>query len=346
MRATILLCLLAVPAFAQAQTQPPPKPAQGAPTTPGAPASPPAPTGPSTAPNPGAVPLPQWFVEIDTAKKGEVSRADFVKYRMKLFDQLNTSKSGKLSLDEFLKVAEPPFSNQVQGGPTLEDRRNLARNEFKTLDTNSDGLLERAEIEAVINGEFNQYDTNRDNKVTEAEVRLIVQRLLQRQQAERLQMEAERRKGMTALHELIDMQMRDADKLDKNNDGRVNQQEYLALAGPADGPQAQGLLPFDVRKQLILLKFQAVDTNKDGVIDRPELTAYAVKEFLQSDLNKDRFLDQEEIKKFQEAEAAKTRDLIPKLMPPPPAQPRPAQPAQPRPAPPAGPPAGLPQGTR
>ncbi len=29
-------------------------------------------------------PLPQWFVDIDTAKKGEVSRADFLKHRMKV----------------------------------------------------------------------------------------------------------------------------------------------------------------------------------------------------------------------------------------------------------------------
>ena len=118
MRATVLLllCLLAGPAFAQA-----PPPSQ---------------------PNPNAVPLPQWFVEIDTAKKGEVSREDFVKYRMKLFDQLNTSKSGKISLDEFLKVAEPPFSTETPGGPTLEDRRNAARKEFETLDTNRDGFLQ------------------------------------------------------------------------------------------------------------------------------------------------------------------------------------------------------------
>src|SRR6185436_4878804 len=44
-------------------------------------------TGTST-----AIPLPQWFVEIDTAKKGEVSRADFLKYRMKSFEELDANK--------------------------------------------------------------------------------------------------------------------------------------------------------------------------------------------------------------------------------------------------------------
>jgi hypothetical protein len=97
-----------------------------------------------------------------------------------------------------------------------------------------------------------------------------------------------------------------------------------------------------------MIKFNDIDSNKDGIIDRPELTAYALKEFLETDLNKDRFLDQEEVKKFQEAEAAKTQELIKKMMPPPapPAPPKPAQPQR-APAPQQGaPPTGLPQGTR
>jgi Ca2+-binding EF-hand superfamily protein len=322
MRAITLLCLLAVPAFAQTPTQP---------------------SSQQTAPTPAPVPLPQWFVEIDTAKKGEVSRADFVKYRMKLFDELDANKDGKLSLDEFLKVAEPPFSGDAPGGLNLEERRSRARSEFQTIDTNRDGFVERAEIEAVINAEFNQYDTDRDNKVTEPEVRLIVQRSLQRQAAERQQIEARRRQGMLALSDFIDMQLLEGDKLDKNNDGKISQQEYLVVAGPADGAQAKDLLPYDIRRQLVLRKFQEIDTNKDGQIDRVELTAHAVKRFLEMDLNKDRFLDEDELKKAQEADAAKMREMIPKLQPQPPAAPRPAPP-QPTPAP--GPPPGLPQKTR
>jgi len=339
MRATILLCLLALPVAAQAQTtsQPagqPPSQSTGQPTPP---------TG--LAP----IPLPSWFVEMDTAKKGEVARADFLKHRMKSFDELDASKDGKLSLEEFLKLAEPPFSSDQPGGPTLEERRGRIRSAFQNLDLNGSGFIERGEAEAPIQSEFNQFDTDRDDKITEPELRLIVQRQQQRQMAERQQLEADRRKGLVALNELIDMQMRDADKLDKNNDGKISQQEYLLAAGPADGAQSQGLLPYDVRKRLVLIKFQEIDTNKDGVIDRSELTAYALKEFLETDLNKDRFLDQEEVKKFQEAEATRTQELLKKMMPPPapPAPPKPAQPAQPQRAPaPSGPPTGLPQGTR
>jgi Ca2+-binding EF-hand superfamily protein len=163
-----------------------------------------------------------------------------------------------------------------------------------------------------------------------------VQHSLQRQAAEREQIEARRRQGMLAINDFIDMQLLEADKLDKNNDGKISQQEYLVLAGPADGPQAQGLLPYDIRRQLMVRKFQEIDTNKDGVIERVELTAYAVRQFLGKDLDKDRFLNEEELKKAKEADAARTREIVQKLLPAPPAPPRPAPIAPP----------GLPQRTR
>lgn len=334
-----------------AQAAPPATPAQ--PPQAAAPAKPPA--GQQAAPGtPPPVPLPTWFVEIDVDKKGEVTRADFVKYRMKSFDQLDTNKDGKLAIEEFLKIVEPPLTPEQPNMAPLEERRARARAEFQNLDTNRDGFVERAEAEALVHAEFNQYDADRDNKVTEPEVRLVVQRSLQREASERQQIEARRRQGMAAINEFIDMQLRSADQLDKNNDAKVNQQEYLALAGPADGPQAKNLLPFDVRRQIALRKFAEIDANKDAQLDRVELTAYAVRQFLEMDLNKDRFLSEDEFKKAQEAEAAKVKALVQTLQPaaqpaaqprPAPAQPRGGQAApQPQPAPGLAP--GLPQGTR
>jgi len=355
---------LALPAVAQTPpTQAWPQnrpPAQAAPPAPAQPAAPPAaagtPPGTAAAPAPapgGAIPLPQWFIDIDVDKKGEVTRADFLKYRMKSFETLDTNKDNKLSVEEFIKVVEPPVTPaDAPGLPPLEERRSRARAEFQNLDTNRDGFVERGEAEALVHAEFNNYDTDRDNKVTEPEVRLIIQRALQREAAERQQGEARRRQGMMTLNEFMDMQLRQGDELDKNKDTKISGAEYVVLAGPADGPQAKNLLPFDMRKQIAMRKFAEIDTNKDGQIDRVELTAYALKQFGEMDLNKDRFISEEEFKKAQEAEAAKIRAIVQTMMPAQqPAQPRPAQPqprgGQPAPAPqPSGPPPGLPQGTR
>jgi len=162
-------------------------------------------------------------------------------------------------------------------------------------------------------------------------------------------MEARRRQGMMAINDFIDLQLRSADQLDKNNDGKITQAEYAAIAGPADGPQAQGLPPFELRRKIAMIKFGEIDTNKDGVLDRVELTAHAVEQFMKMDLNKDHFLTPDEFKKAQAAESAKLKATIQTLMPaqsprPAPAQPRPVQPPQQQ-APPGLAP-GLPQGTR
>jgi len=347
-----VLCLtffVAAAMSAPVAAQTPAAPAPSAPTTP-----PPASSGskPGTAEAAPAppVPLPAWFTEIDTAKTGEVSRADFLKYRMRTFEQLDTNKDNKLSLDEFLKVAEPPFSKDGPGVPPLEERRTRARAEFQNLDTNRDGFIERAEAEALVQAEFNQYDTDRDNKVSEPELRLIVQQAMQRAAAERQQAEAQRRQGLVAINDFIDMQLRDADQLDKNGDGRISRDEFIAVvAGPPDGPKTQGLPPYELRRQLALRKFQEIDTNKDGFLDRVELTAHAVEQFIQMDINKDHYLTEDEFKKAQADEGAKVRALIQTMIPaqqtprpaPAPAQPRPAQSTAPM-----GLAPGLPQGTR
>src|SRR6266404_1786855 len=74
------------PSAPQAKPPQPAQPPQAAqpPQTP----APGVPQGQHATGTPPPVPLPHWFAEIDTDKKGEVSRADFLKYRMKSFDEL------------------------------------------------------------------------------------------------------------------------------------------------------------------------------------------------------------------------------------------------------------------
>ena len=117
--------------------------------------------------------------------------------------------------------------------PPIEERRTRARSEFQNLDTNRDGFVERGEAEALVHAEFNQYDMDRDNKITEPELRLVMQTALRREEQARREQEARRRQGLVAINDFIDLQLRSADQLDKNNDGKISAQEYTALAGRA-----------------------------------------------------------------------------------------------------------------
>ena len=269
-----------------------------------------------TAGTPAPVPLPHWFAEIDIDKTGEVSRADFLKYRMKSFEELDANKDGKLSLEEFLKVAEPPFSQGREGradprGAPQPGEGRSSRTSTPTATASSSGPRPRRWCIPSSTSTTRTATT----RSREPELRLIVQRSLAREAAERQQMEAQRRQGKIGVNDFIDMQLREADKLDKNGDGKVSQQEYLVLAGPADGAHAKNLLPYDIRKQLVLRKFQEIDTNKDGQLDRVELTGYAVKQFIEMDTNKDRFLTEEEFKKAQENETKKMRAFVQTMQP-------------------------------
>ena len=88
-----------------------------------------------------------------------------------------------------------------------------------------------------------------------------------------------------------------------------------------------------MRRQIAMRKFAEIDTNKDNVLDRVELTAFAVNQFLGMDLNKDRFLNEEEFKKAGEAEQNKVRAIIQAMQPAQQPRPAPAQARPPGPAP-------------
>lgn len=116
---------------------------------------------------------------------------------------------------------------------------------FAAADTNHDGFLSRAEIDAAeakalqqlqaarerqLRAEFNQLDTNHDGQLSFQEFVAIA--------------------GSVKANETTDQIL---GRLDKNHDGKVSPDEYLA-------PN--------------LRKFDAADANHDGIVTPAELSAY------------------------------------------------------------------------
>ena len=215
-------------------------------------------------------------------RRARSAGADFLTYRMKTFVELDANKDGKLTLDEFLKVAEPPFTPDGPNMAPLEERRARARTEFQNLDTNRDGFVERGEAEALVHAEFNQYDMDRDNKITEPEVRLVMQGTLRREEQARPPAEQARRRQGTGrdqrVHRHAAAQRRPA-RQEQRRQGQHSRNTPPSPARPT-GRRPRACRRSKCARQIAMRKFAEIDTNKDNMLDRVELTAFAVNQFL------------------------------------------------------------------
>jgi Ca2+-binding EF-hand superfamily protein len=288
-----------------------------------------------------------------------VTREEFLAVRMKLFDELDANKDGTLVLAEFVKLAEPPYSQEGQNVPALDQRKRFYEVQFNQIDTNRDSKLSRDEVQVFVNLNFNEFDIDRDNRITEAEVRMILQQAEERRA--RLEEEARRRDemrrqagdmdrngdGVVDQQEFIDFNTTELMQLDADKDGKISLQEYLALAGqPNENPP--NAPNYEQRKQLITTRFRELNTNKDGSLTPAELKTFLTSVFKRLDLNGDGKLSKEEWQIAQSGQrpggqppaqtGAPAAKPGPAPRPGPAPAPKPAQPQQP-PAP-----GGLPQG--
>jgi Ca2+-binding EF-hand superfamily protein len=352
---SLTAALTLVPALSALAQQTPPGPPRIAPAPPTA--TPPAATPPAPKPAPAPAPaaaappiqLPDWFVEIDTAKSGVVTREQFVAYRMKLFDQLDANKDGTLSKEEFLKLAEPPFTPDAPNLPPLADRRSFYEKQFETIDTDADGKVTRGEVQAYIALGFREFDIDMDGRATREEVLLVI-REAQKRQAQ-VDAEIDRRNrnnpdrngdGLIDPEEFVAFETGRMLELDANKDGKVSLQEWLVLAGEAN-QNPPGQPTYQQRRDALTRRFQELDTNKDGQLDQAEIRAMALALFKKIDADGNGKITPQE---WQIANTPQPQQPPPKPAPgpaaAPTAQPRPAPAPGPRPAPaPAPGPGGL-----
>jgi Ca2+-binding EF-hand superfamily protein len=149
----------------------------------------------------------QWQ-QADLDKDGQLSKAEVqaagMRHLVERFDAIDTNKDGKISEAEMsawmrgrrdapAAGKEKPAANAQNAAPgaaasdkdgmgykTPDQRRAAMQERFNKADTNKDGGLSRAELQAVGNqrllDNFDAIDTNKDGKITMEEMRAAWER--------------------------------------------------------------------------------------------------------------------------------------------------------------------------
>jgi len=210
-----------------------------------------------------------------------------------------TDESGKKAAleairpgDSVVAVEKEGRLTRLQRGPRTEGRGFDAALFLERFDRNKDGFLDRKELPERFQHAFDQIDTNKDGKLSREELEkgeAFIQRA--RRPADFLNALLETTAvDDSSAHEL--QYLYDAlRKMDKNTDGKLDPQELQA---------ARERIVLDRVDEII----KDLDADHDGKISRDEARGRVRRDFDKIDLNKDGFIDREELAKAAERAAA------------------------------------------
>lgn len=111
--------------------------------------------------------------KLDTSGDGQVSRAEHSAGARQMFIKLDANSDGVVTLAEFEAKKDAKHNDKSRDdGKKSPDRDNKksASHWFSMLDQDGDGRITSAESDAVAEAKFAKWDTNRDGQLSEAEI--------------------------------------------------------------------------------------------------------------------------------------------------------------------------------
>ena len=110
----------------------------------------------------------------DANDDGAISRQEAIDGQRKTFERLDANEDGVLDIDEFAAGQPAPASEELPADVRRKRRKALER-QFATLDRDDDGAISLAEYQAAMTPYFDALDTNSDGVLDGAELRQAIE---------------------------------------------------------------------------------------------------------------------------------------------------------------------------
>jgi Ca2+-binding EF-hand superfamily protein len=187
-----------------------------------------------------------------------------------------------------LAVARGQEPSAAKPPPAEPDHRDVDRF-FDEHDKNKKGFLTKDDLPQRLRHAFERIDTNKDGKISREELRHGFPHLQPRRRPSDVafvlaEMSDVDEQTVAELQRMYDLLR----KLDRDKDGKINLEDLKALRQQIVSDRVDALI-------------RELDTDKDGKISRAEAKGEILKDFDQLDLNKDGYIDRDELLKAASA---------------------------------------------